>query len=803
MRNKKRYGIIYVLMFLFSCIYIIVNKGSVVNAKHSLHSNDLFFYEEITIKDSDGNITSHYAKIIGIVENADKDITTLTIPANIDGVPVGVVGHDENSYELDNANNFYKYNNIKTLIIEDGISKIDVGAFRNCSNLENVTLPKSLISIERRAFEGCSKLASVVFPDNLVSIGPDAFYNCKSLKQITIPASVVDIEDSDGGDYYSNPFRGCSGLTSISVDPNNAVFYSSEGENNYNAIIYKYGEVLYVGCSNTLIPSTIKSIGVGAFYGCSGLTSIEIPNSVTSIGYDAFYGCNGLTSITIPESVTSISGAFGGCDGLTSIAVAEENKVYDSRDNCNAIIKTADNSLILGCKKTIIPESVTSIVGAFNGCSSLTSMTIPDSITNIGNAAFKDCSGLTNIEIPDGVTNIGDRAFEGCSGLTNIKIPDGVTNIGDRAFEGCSGLTNIKIPDGVTNIGNVAFKDCSGLTNIEIPDSVTNIGSGVFKGCSGLTSIEIPNGVTSITSGYLFVGCDNLASITVAEGNTVYDSRDNCNAIIKTADNSLIRGCKNTKIPNSVTNIGENAFYGCNGLTSIEIPDSVTNIEDSAFCRCSSLVSIIIPGSVTNIDGVDLFYKCESLKTIYTDEGSYVDNWAKEHGYTVKYIGASDDPSDTTTDKPTDTQTDDSSKTTTDTKTDSSNNNENANGTTGSNTGTTPTTTETPATTEAPATTETVSTTPATTETPNDNLTTFNIKNKKTYKKSQKIKIKDEDGIKSVVLNTKKIKAKKGKKSVSFKLSSYKKSLKKKNKWNKIIVTDVNGNQNTIQFKIK
>ena len=734
MRNKKRYGIIYVLMFLFSCIYIIVNKGSVVNAKHSLHSNDLFFYEEITIKDSDGNITSHYAKIIGIVENADKDITTLTIPANIDGVPVGVVGHDENSYELDNANNFYKYNNIKTLIIEDGISKIDVGAFRNCSNLENVTLPKSLISIERRAFEGCSKLASVVFPDNLVSIGPDAFYNCKSLKQITIPASVVDIEDSDGGDYYSNPFRGCSGLTSISVDPNNAVFYSSEGENNYNAIIYKYGEVLYVGCSNTLIPSTIKSIGVGAFYGCSGLTSIEIPNSVTSIGYDAFYGCNGLTSITIPESVTSISGAFGGCDGLTSIAVAEENKVYDSRDNCNAIIKTADNSLILGCKKTIIPESVTSIVGAFNGCSSLTSMTIPDSITNIGNAAFKDCSGLTNIEIPD---------------------------------------------------------------------SVTNIGSGVFKGCSGLTSIEIPNGVTSITSGYLFVGCDNLASITVAEGNTVYDSRDNCNAIIKTADNSLIRGCKNTKIPNSVTNIGENAFYGCNGLTSIEIPDSVTNIEDSAFCRCSSLVSIIIPGSVTNIDGVDLFYKCESLKTIYTDEGSYVDNWAKEHGYTVKYIGASDDPSDTTTDKPTDTQTDDSSKTTTDTKTDSSNNNENANGTTGSNTGTTPTTTETPATTEAPATTETVSTTPATTETPNDNLTTFNIKNKKTYKKSQKIKIKDEDGIKSVVLNTKKIKAKKGKKSVSFKLSSYKKSLKKKNKWNKIIVTDVNGNQNTIQFKIK
>ena len=230
-----------------------------------------------------------------------------------------------------------------------------------------------------------------------------------------------------------------------------------------------------------------------------------------------------------------------------NINLESGNSVYDSRDNCNAIIETATNTFIVGCKNSVIPNSV---------------------------------------------TNIAEMAFYGCSDLTSVTIPNSVTSIGSSAFEGCSALASVTIPN-----------------------SVTSIGDGVFYGCSGLASVTIPNSVTSI--GYLaFYGCSSLASIKVESGNPVYDSRENCNAIIETQTNKLVQGCNNTIIPNSVTSIEYYAFSYISGLTSITIPNCVASIDYCAFLGCSGLTSITIPGSVTSI-GYGVFYDCSNLKSIF------------------------------------------------------------------------------------------------------------------------------------------------------------------------------------------
>ena len=234
------------------------------------------------------------------------------------------------------------------------------------------------------------------------------------------------------------------------------------------------------------------------------------------------------------------------------------------------------------CGEYSVREGV-KVIGnkAFRLCNSLTSINIPNSVTNIGDEAFSWCRSLTSIKIPNSVTNIGDEAFHECESLKSINIPDSVTNIGNEAFSWCNSLTSIKIPNSVTNIGDGTFNECTSLTNINIPDSVTNIGDEAFSWCYSLTSIKIPNSVTNIGD-EVFYNCSSLTSI---------------------------------KIPNSVTNIGNHAFENCTSLTSINIPNSVIKIGDGAFRSCGSLISINIPNSVTNI-GNEAFSCCDSLTKI-------------------------------------------------------------------------------------------------------------------------------------------------------------------------------------------
>ena len=208
---------------------------------------------------------------------------------------------------------------------------------------------------------------------------------------------------------------------------------------------------------------SVTSIGAFAFWGCEGLTEVTIPNSVTSIGESAFDACYGLTEVTIPSSVTSIGErAFCGCTELISIVVEKGNTVYDSRENCNAIIETTTNTLITGCKNTIIPNSVTTIGdAAFSGCPGLTEVTIPNSVTTIGESAFRACDGLTELTIGDSVTSIGKEAFSNCDGLTEVILSNSVADIGDGAFFNCRKLTYIIIPKYVTWIGEHAFECCN------------------------------------------------------------------------------------------------------------------------------------------------------------------------------------------------------------------------------------------------------------------------------------------------------------------------------------------------------
>ena len=248
-------------------------------------------------------------------------------------------------------------------------------------------------------------------------------------------------------------------------------------------------------------------------------------------------------------------------------------------------------------------------------------------VTTIGYYAFYGCSSLTSVTIPNLVTEIGVLAFYNCVSMTEVTIPNSVTAIGNEAFNRCRSLTGVTIPNSVQTIGNRTFKDCQSLTSMAIPNSVTTIGESAFYNCSALTSVSIGNSVTSIGD-LAFYGCGGLTSIVVASGNTTYDSRGNCNAIIETASNTLIAGCCNTVIPGTVTTIGHDAFAYCSGLTRVTIPISVTTIGHNAFRYCKGLSSVTIPNSVTSI-GDMAFLECSGLKSV-TIHGSVtsIGDWA-------------------------------------------------------------------------------------------------------------------------------------------------------------------------------
>ena len=425
--------------------------------------------------------------------------------------------------------------------------------------MTGITIPESVTNTGEYTFWMCKNLATVTFAGTptLTTIGKSAFKGCEALTTIAIPASVEEIGVS--------AFSDCTKLANVTF-------------------------------SGT---SSLTTINQSAFSGCTSLTSITLPESLTTLGTiqdlgggDVYYNGSvfwnsGLTTLNIPKNVTYIYGAgyFAGCN-MTSLTVDAENAKYADLGS-NAIFEKAANKLVVGCNASSVPAGVTTIgYESFWAISEPFTLTLP-----------KDQSVL--LEFPYGRGSL-------------FNYSPNVVTIGEYAFSGWKNFTSISLPYAVTEIGAYAFSGCYTLNSITLSSATRKLGEGAFSGCDKLTSLNIPAKVTTLENAF---SSGNFATITVAAGNTKYDSRGDCNAIIDSEANKIILGCKNTTFPADVTSIGDGAFTGCKGLTSLVIPNTVTSIGSSAFSYCSNLSEISIPNTVTSIES-STFQSCKSLTTL-------------------------------------------------------------------------------------------------------------------------------------------------------------------------------------------
>lgn len=551
--------------------------------------------------------------VVGIADNAfheDYDLVSITLPESLTSI-------GESAFGFCQA--------LTSIVIPDQVTEIGASAFEYCYALKSVKLSKNLKTIREKVFSNCEALQEVEIPEGVTAIGSYAFTNCPLVTTFQLPSSLMTI-----GSYA---FAGCQ-RTAIKIP---------EGVKTIGEYAFAYCRFL----TDIQLSKELTSIGSYAFQSCRALTSIEIPVGVKLIDNYSFEECLALKTVKLPDTLATIkSGAFSGCTSLVSIEIPESVKVIRGNAFEGASLSmiygysgsyaqvyaashqieftslgTAGNEIdVNGFVFDICNEKnkEVQIVG-YNGTE--TSIVVPATIkgykvVKIGNAAFEDCSSIISVELPDGVTVIDDFAFSKCTALTSVKLPEGVLTIGESAFDSCYALKSINLPDSVTKLGKKAFEDCSQLASVNIPKGITVLEEYVFFGC-GLTSVVIPEGVTEIGD-CSFSKCYNLTNLVIPEGVTV----------IGEGAFRFGEALAELNLPKSLKTIKDGAFRGCTALTNVEIPDGITTITSLAFSDCSSLMNIGFPKNLKVI-GVNAFRDCSSLKNVAIPSGvTEIDDFA-------------------------------------------------------------------------------------------------------------------------------------------------------------------------------
>ncbi len=484
---------------------------------------------------------------LAVVES-ESAITSFYIPEARRGKAITEVSLEKNVTALpDNA--LENGNNIKKITIGTDVTSISKGALKSCTSLEHVTVPfldthfgymfgVSTYNYNNKYIPSSLKSVTVIGGDLIPAY---AFSGCESISSISIPDSITDIGEG--------AFEGCTALMYNEYD--NA-YYLGNRDNPYTALM----KVKNSSVATCRVHSDTHIVYSYAFDSCHNLSSVTIGKSVTNIGNAAFNNCKKIVEI-INRSELDIDLSLIGLAQQSFIKIHDgESEIINKNDYLFYTRNGSDYLLgyVGDSTELILPEN-------YNGES-----------YHIYSYAFSHYSTITNVTIPDTVTGIGPGTFSECSSLMSITIPDTVKSIGYGAFSGCSNLTDIAIPDAVTEINYDTFSGCSSLTNITIPDTVTVIGSGAFAGCSSLTDITIPDNILSI-SYETFLGCTSLTSIT---------------------------------IPDNVNNINGRAFSGCTSLTSVTIPASLTSVAMGAFSGCSNLTEVYYVGGANKWSRIDI-----------------------------------------------------------------------------------------------------------------------------------------------------------------------------------------------------